>query len=73
MDKELKVGDLVFTGDAVDYPEGLFAMVTSLDKEGEGEEARYDVDVMFDNTEENWGMSDLVWDEDLGAWTFFWA
>jgi len=73
MERNLKVGDLVYTEDAMDYPEGLFAIIVDMETFGEGEERRYNVDVMFDNTEEDWGITEIEWNDDLGAWTFYWG
>jgi hypothetical protein len=72
LELEPKVGDLVFNPDAVDYPDGLFAVIMSVVKGGDWEDVWFDAEVMFDNRTESWTLHEIEWDEDLNAWYVTW-
>ena len=75
MDREFKVGDLVWTDETEEGFKPTYGVIVWMEKVDD-ECNVWDLDVMvndvgYGNIEE-WCISEPEWDEEVGAWTFYW-
>ena len=73
----MQIGDMVYTEETCFGFKPTYGVIVGLDKIGEDEEAVWDLKVMVNDVGfggvEGWCVSEPEWDEELGAWTFYWS